>query len=253
MQCPYCGTNNPPKAKFCPECGGQLNNEPEVETPYVPGTQPSDGQSRPTPPQMPAQSQANTTSAKRKRRPAVVVGIVAAFTVLLAVTVVGVVACSTIMGGHVGFGSNTHGVIFRINISNGYDTSSSRIPVQITGTDIDGNNVDKTVFLAYSGVDVELPEGTYEAKVVGSPISSSGTIYKIPEFVAHFELSGLDPDETYELPGSQAFSFIAIDPEDLTDEQVEDAIAWARKDEQSGADVGTLEKAIERRRNRTKS
>ena len=88
-----------------------------------------------------------------------VVGIVAAFTVLLAVTVVGVVACSTIMGGHVGFGSNTHGVIFRINISNGYDTSSSRIPVQITGTDIDGNNVDKTVFLAYSGVDVELPEG----------------------------------------------------------------------------------------------
>ena len=181
------------------------------------------------------------------------VGVIAAITVLLAVTVVGVVACSTIMAGHGVFEPSTHGVIFRINISGGYDTSSSRIPMQITGTDINGNDVDKTVFLAYSGVDVELPEGTYEAKVVGSPISSTGTIYKIPSFVAHFELSGLEPDETYELPNSQAFSFAAIDPKDLTDEQVEDAIAWARKDEQSGADVGKLEKAIEKSRNRAKS
>ena len=249
MQCPYCGSNNPPAAKFCPNCGGQLNNEPEVETPYVPGTQPSGRQSGPTPPQ----ESATMPAAKGKRGPAFVVGIVAAVTVLLAVTVVGVVACSTIMAGRGIFGPSTHGVTFRINIQGGYDTSSSRIPMQITGTDIDGNEVDKTVFLAYSGVDVELPEGTYEAKVVGSPISSTGTIYKIPEFVAHFELSGLEPNETYELPSSQSFSFVAIDPKDLTDEQVADAIAWARKDEQSGADVGTLEKAIERSRNRTKS
>ncbi|MBR3226831.1 MAG: zinc ribbon domain-containing protein, partial [Atopobiaceae bacterium] len=236
MLCPYCGANNPPGAKFCTQCGGALDAKPHVQTPPIPGqvqTPPIPGQgTQQNASQASSTAETATQTSPRKRGPAILVGVIAAITLVMIVTVVAVVSCSIVGGG---ISARKHGVIFPINIAGGYDNKSSRIPMQITGTDINGNAVDETIFLAYSGVDVELPEGKYEAKVLGSPISSTGTIYKVPSYVASFEVGpGLKEGEDYELPYSKAFSFIAINPKNLTDEQVKDAIAWARKDEKSG-------------------
>ena len=50
------------------------------------------------------------------------------------------------------------------------------------------------------------------------------------------------------LPNSKVLEFEAIQPEDMTDEKVQDALSWARKDEESGVDVGKLEEAMKKRR-----
>ena len=68
---------------------------------------------------------------------------------------------------------STHPVTFVVSIPD-YDKESSRIPVHLTGMDINGDAVDRTIYLAHSGVDVELLKGRYHAEVVGSPIARPG-------------------------------------------------------------------------------
>jgi hypothetical protein len=142
---------------------------------------------------------------------------------------------------------STHPVTFVVNISN-YDKGSSRIPMHITGTDINGDTVDETIFLAHSGVDVELLKGRYHAEVVGSPISSTGVIYEIPTSTINFTLGDdLDPGEGYRMPNSLALVFTPIDAQNMTDQKIEDALSWARKDEEAGLDIGKLEAAAKAR------
>ena len=280
MYCPNCGNKLPEDARFCPECGkpismqpathtnpaqrpapaqpssaSQPNHEeqtyqmpPAVETPYVPGSQRASYQG----PVPPAQNRSNN---------GLVVGVIIAVIVLMLITAVATVSCAALsIGGSMGItpsiGSSVHtmhDVTFVTNDFGDYDQNSSRIPVQITGTDVDGNKVDKTIFLAHSGVDTQLAEGTYEARVLGSPIASNGTIYDYPSRAIKFKISNLAPNEAYVLPSSKSFKFSAIDPEDMTDEKVNDALSWARKDEESGVDVGKLEEAIKKRRESAKS
>ena len=150
-------------------------------------------------------------------------------------------------GSHAAAVRQPHPVTFMVSITD-YDEGSSRIPVRITGTTIDGDEVDQTIFLAHSGQDVELPNGRYHAEALGSPITSAGIIYRVPATVVSFTLGeDLSPGETYALPMRTAFEFVPIDPNGMTDQQIQDALAWARKDEASGVDVGKLEAAAMRR------
>lgn len=265
MYCPNCGNKLPEDASFCPTCGARIavqsaaqpdptsqasrdfrqspadqsqHTEPVVETPYIPGTQYAH---TPQPP---------------KRSSGVVVGIIIAVVALTLITAVATVSCVALSFGArarttPSIGSlikTTHDVTFIVSGLEDTDENSSHIPLQITGTDIDGNKIDKTIFLPYSGVDTQLPEGTYEAKVLGSPISSNGTIYEYPARSIKFTISDLAPNEGYMLPNSKVLRFSAIRPEDMTDEKVQDALSWARKDEESGVDVGKLEEAMKKRR-----
>jgi hypothetical protein len=145
---------------------------------------------------------------------------------------------------------STHPVTFVVSIPD-YDKESSRIPVHLTGMDINGDAVDRTIYLAHSGVDVELLKGRYHAEVVGSPISSTGMIYEIPTSTINFTLGeDLDPDEGYSMPSSLALVFTPIDDQNMTDQKIEDALSWARKDEEAGLDIGKLEAAAKSRQQR---
>lgn len=57
-----------------------------------------------------------------------------------------------------------------------YTQNATRIPLHVTGTDLDGNGVDT---VAYVGVQdsLSLQQGTYEVRPVTSPILEDGTIY----------------------------------------------------------------------------
>lgn len=265
MYCPNCGNKLPEDGSFCPTCGARIavrsaaqpdstsqassdfqqgpsnqsqQAEPVVETPYIPGTQ------------------YGHTSQSPRRHSGVVVGIIIAVVALTLITAVVTASCVALSFGArarttPSIGSlikTTHDVTFIVSGLDDTDENSSHIPLRITGTDIDGNKIDKTIFLPYSGVDTQLPEGTYEAQVLGSPISSNGTIYEYPTRSIQFKISGLAPNEGYMLPNSKVLKFEAIQPEGMTDEKVQDALSWARKDEESGVDVGKLEEAMKKRR-----
>ena len=139
-----------------------------------------------------------------------------------------------------------HPVTFYMSIE-GYGEGSTRIPVQITGTDYEGNKVNKTIFLAYSGVDTSLAAGDYEAEVVGSPISSNGTLYSYDTDNNKIEFS-IDTDlgegEEYHIDESKYFRLDPIPAGDVTDEQIADALEWARKDEglDSSIDLDEMER-----------
>lgn len=249
MNCPYCGTPLPDNAQFCHECGTRIEAIPQQ--PYIPGSESS------------AQNVNYNNAPRQKSHTGLIIGIVAAVVVLLIVILIGVTTCSFMgIAQRASAGSATesvpsqsqpvaegmHPVVFIVSIS-GYGAGSSRIPVHITGTDDTGKSVDKNIYLAYSGADVELPNGTYHAEVVGSPITSDGTIFEIPNTVVDFTLgSDLKEGEEYKLPNDTAFVFTPIDPMSLTDEQIEDALTWARRDEESKVDVDALEKAIQESR-----
>jgi len=173
----------------------------------------------------------------------VVCSLLLVFAAMGAVTV-----CAGIVSGiHTRTAQSTHPVTFMVSIRD-YDEDSSRIPVRITGTDINGESVDRTIFLAHSGVDVELLKGRYHAEVLGSPISSKGMIYAVPSTTIDFTLGeDLDPHEGYKMPSSLTLVFVPIDAQNMTDEQINDALTWARKDEESGVDVGKLEAAAKER------
>lgn len=215
---------------------------PAVETPYIPG------------------ENLGPSSGVQQNKNGCAIAAVITAVVLTLLIAIATVSCSvlslarnvshdTSWSNPFSFVHTTHPVTFKIMISGEYDQNSSRIPLRITGTDWEGNNVDKTIFLAHSGVDTELPEGTYKAEVLGSPIASNGTIYAIPNRTIEFEISeSLGANEEYTLDNRQMFAFAALAPEEMTDELVNDALQWARKDEDSGVDVGKLEEALKQRR-----
>lgn len=228
MNCPYCGTPLTHESTHCPNCGYEANQQP-VQL-GIPGVDHRKGQ-------------ATWTEPPQRRG----LGIKAVL-VLFGVLLIGTLATFCIaIGSYVSPVRQPHPVTFMVNISD-YDDESSRIPVRITGTTIDGDQIDQTIYLAHSGEDVELPKGRYRAEVLGSPISSAGIIYRIPATVVSFTLGeDLSAGEPYALPMRAAFEFVAIDPNGMTDEQIQDALRWARKDEASGVDVGKLEAAAKDR------
>ncbi len=245
MNCPYCGAPLPNTAKFCTNCGAQLQTQAPAPTePQVPGQTPT-----PTTPHVPGQTPPDPTqptagAPNKKNKHVAIVAAVAAALTLLIIAAISVTTCAYMGSAASKANRQTHPVTFVVSID-GYDTGSSRIPVHITGTDVDGNDVDKTIFMAFSGADTELVEGTYHAEVVGSPITPEGVIFSIPTTTLDFTLgSDLEPGETFVFPNNSVFVFEPLAPEQMTDEAMQNALDWARKDEQSGVDVDKLEKAM---------
>ena len=260
MFCTHCGTQIPDGAQFCPKCGATqaqaqgAPSRPQSTPPQPQGmqVQPQDTPPRPqsTPPQGPS---------PKKRWP-LVVGICAAALVLV---VVGIAVFTFVLrgaNGNTDQGRKDAGqqfdIVFTVSIQ-GYDTGSSRIPVSIEGTDVNGNEVSEVVYLAYEGVDTQLPAGSYQVSAIGSPIAKDGTIYtytnspysfKVDKSVAGYENNNGRP--TIAVQSVQSLSYSPVSPNKMTDKAINEALDWARKDTESKADVATLEKAAKARKNK---
>ena len=117
-----------------------------------------------------------------------------------------------------------------------YDSSSTRIPLQILGTTAEGESINETQFVGSYGSGVMLPPGEYSATVMASPMTSAGMIYTIPTDPMDFKIS---QDVYGEVITGQGIILMPIEANGITTEMVDLSYTWAVKDPQNNgrADV----------------
>ena len=116
----------------------------------------------------------------------------------------------------------------------------SMIPLTVRGTDLNGQPVDETRFVNWDGTGLTLLQGTFELSVAASPIASDGTLFSPPENTATVTVSApagsgaaADPETPVnanapvDLTQQVSFSFGALDPASVTDDQINDAYTYA--------------------------
>lgn len=145
----------------------------------------------------------------------------------------------------------------RISVeAEGWDTASgaSRLPVQVTGTDLDGKDVDEVQYVDSDGAGIELIQGEYRLRAAASPIASDGGIYDVPDTELKVEIGEDAGDgEDVDLSGEQRFELTATDAVSVTDEQIDAAYKYASQDKGAKdagitADADALKQAATKRR-----
>lgn len=253
--CPACGTQNKDEARFCARCGHAL---PEART-----TQPVKVASEPVPPvdhgasrpDAPAQDASARTAVPTqppaspgvaepvaqtsKARPSVPRGLLVGV-VVLSLVVLGLAIWLLAVRPGDAPAKRTYPLVLTINVP-GFDEAGSRIPIAVTGTSNDGEEVDVHAYVGFQSDGIELLAGTYEVSVEGSPIASDGTVYAVPKDT----VSATVGEEDAQVP-TIALEPIAADA--VTDEQIQDAVSWAQRDQDCPGEADALDEAARKRR-----
>ena len=99
----------------------------------------------------------------------------------------------------------------------GLNGAGSRIPVQVTGTVVDGTEYNVTSYLSVEGTGIKLSQGTYELRVAASPICGSGLMYHVPGDVVSIVILG---DGTCIRNPDTPIVFSPVEALEMTEEQI---------------------------------
>lgn len=126
-----------------------------------------------------------------------------------------------------------------------YNDSATRIPLVITGTDFEGNEVQTEAFVNASGEGVSLVPGSYSATIPASPIMQDGLLYEVPTGEYTIKV----PENAESVTVDQAIVLIPLTASKITEEMITAASDWALKDTAnasvSEANVAIARKAID--------
>jgi len=250
MFCPNCGKAVPDGAIFCKECGARITHivsdastpsasqaqtpqlaaqEPALQTPqWAPSTQ--------TPQQAPSayapqQTYAVPPSAnnKSKRTRTILIVIIAAV-VLLAGGIGGYLvfrnaqqqaAAQAAAEAAYNEAHTRHAVVFKVDAQGYADATASKIPVHVTGTDLDGATVDEGGYVDAEGEGLSLLRGTYTVTVVVSPLTSDGTVYDVPSTSWNVTVGDdVEPGATVDATAQPITLTVIGDITALTDDQI---------------------------------
>ena len=109
------------------------------------------------------------------------------------------------------------------------DSLSTRIPLVVTGVDLDGAEVQTEGFINYEGDGLSLIPGEYTASIPASPIRSNGGLYKTPSETYSFRVPN-NEEEVIQI--DQAIVLIPLNVAETTDDIINNAYNWAVKDAQ---------------------
>lgn len=139
--------------------------------------------------------------------------------------------------------SKTYGVPLVVN-AEGLDTNTgTKIPVHATGSDAQGNAVDRVFYGSSGSSDIALKPGDYSLAIEASPIAEDGTIYQTEGAATKVSI---DKSGTTNVEGE--ITIEAIPAAEVTDDQIESACKAA---EGSGIDqskLDSLKQAAQKRR-----
>ena len=110
-----------------------------------------------------------------------------------------------------------------------YDSLATRLPLVITGVDLDGNEVQTEGFINNEGDGISLIPGEYTASIPASPICANGGMYKVPDDT--YVLSVPNGEEEI-IQIDQAIVLIPMNNAEITEDAVNNAYNWAIKDTQ---------------------
>ncbi len=108
------------------------------------------------------------------------------------------------------------------------DKEGSSVPLSVSGTQADGQGYKKDLFVESGKSTLELPEGTYTAKVAETPIASNGTMYWVPEDAVKIVVAK-DGVATVE-PKEARIELRYLSALDVPDALIESAKQWIIKD-----------------------
>jgi hypothetical protein len=96
--------------------------------------------------------------------------------------------------------------------------TDSPIPLRLTGTDVDGDVIDRTVFINGAGEGIQVIQGTYQVSCTASPMLSGGKLYELPRDVLEFQVTE-DGVQSENL----TLVYAIESPEDVTDTEINNA------------------------------
>ena len=68
------------------------------------------------------------------------------------------------------------------------DTGATKLPVHVTGTDVDGKDVDTVFYVDSDGNGIKLMQGNYSLQVAASPLGADGEIWDVPNISVSIKL-----------------------------------------------------------------
>lgn len=262
--CPECGHENTYNARYCTQCGTDLlmaeDAVPEADVAAEATSCEELAVERTQPFSDPVASQdalvdadAGATFSREpvktkapKWRAPVIVAVCAAVALVVGGLAYGVYAWQQAQAAEQAYqqAHQLHDVPMTIVAPN-YTEGATRIPLHVTGTDLDGNAVDQPAYVGADGTGLQLMQGDYQLSVVASPILEDGSLYVVPDTVVEVAVHD-DPtaaDGGSAAAGSQGaavvtdkvIEFVAADPASVTDDMIAAAKAAAEADDQ-GAD-----------------
>lgn len=103
------------------------------------------------------------------------------------------------------------------------DTGATKLPVHVTGTDVDGKDVDTVFYVDSDGNGIKLMQGSYSLAVAASPLGADGEIWDIPNVSVSIKLGdALKKDEKLDLRENAKFELgdpanaVDVEPGEIT-------------------------------------
>ena len=108
----------------------------------------------------------------------------------------------------------------------GLDCSTgSKIPVQVSGQDVDGSSVSETLYVDEHGRGIKLLPADYTLSIAASPIASDGTVYTVPTTKAQVTIKSDGQD----LSAQATFKLKVPSADTVTDDQIDAATKYAEE------------------------